>query len=214
MDWTAYYDAQAGRAVRSVLLATLRLRGDAEAGVALDMGSGDGVETRHLLSLGWRVHSYDADPVARERLTTGLDPGALSRLSFSSAQFEELTGLPEADFVYAGFSLPFCAPSAFPGLWDAIRSAVKPGGLFAGELFGPHDSWGSRTDMNFHDREQVAGLLAGLGVLSLVEEDREGQSAFGPRHWHVFHVIARNPPAPAWPGAHPEQPPKAEVLSV
>ncbi|TFD79450.1 class I SAM-dependent methyltransferase [Cryobacterium fucosi] len=193
MDWTAFYDAQAGRAVRSVLLDTLRLRGDAAPGIALDLGSGAGVETRHLLSLGWQVHAYDADPVARTRLMDDLAPDDLARLDFTQARFEEIADLPDADLVYSGFALPFCAPAAFPRLWSGIRSAVKPGGFFAGELFGPHDSWGSRTDMNFHGLEQVTGLLSGLSVLQLVEDDREGQSAFGPRHWHVFHVLARNP---------------------
>ena len=47
--------------------------------------------------------------------------------------------------------------------------------------------------MNFHDRADVQALLAGLTVHTLDEDDRTGQSAFGPRHWHVFHIIAHNP---------------------
>ena len=47
--------------------------------------------------------------------------------------------------------------------------------------------------MNFHDRVAVDALLRGLTVHSLVEDDRSGQSFTGPKHRHVFHVIAGNP---------------------
>jgi len=193
VDWTQFYDAQAGRAVRSVLLQALELRGTGRPGTALDLGCGEGTETRHLLAAGWRVHAFDADPAAEARVTAGLDPEQLGRLTFRRARFEDLGDLPPADLVYAGFALPFCDPAAFTGVWADIRSALKPGAWLAGELFGPHDSWADRAEMNFHDRAAVDALLSGLDVRSLVEDDRPGQSALGPKHWHVFHLIARTP---------------------
>lgn len=193
MEWNEFFDAQAGRAVRSVLLQTLELRGHAAPGTAIDLGCGEGTDTRHLLANGWRVHAFDADPAAKERVRSGLDAEQLGRLSFSQARFEELAELPPADLVYSGFALPFCTPAAFPALWGSIRSALTPGAWFAGELFGPNDSWADHADMNFHDRVAVDALLRGLTVHSLVEDDRSGQSFTGPKHWHVFHVIAGNP---------------------
>ncbi|WP_241974796.1 class I SAM-dependent methyltransferase [Cryobacterium mannosilyticum] len=193
MDWPAYYDAQAGRSARSVLVEALRRRGDTPAGAAIDLGCGEGTETRHLLRAGWRVLAFDADPGAKDLVQRGLHPAELGRLAFGQARFEDLPELPPADLVYAGFALPFCDPAAFPGLWADIRAALKPGAWFAGELFGPHDDWAGRAEMNFHDRAEVESLLAGLEIHSLVEDDRPGQSAMGPRHWHVFHIIARNP---------------------
>ena len=47
--------------------------------------------------------------------------------------------------------------------------------------------------MNFHDRRQVDELLTGLEVLDLVEEEDDGMSFSGPKHWHVFHIVARMP---------------------
>lgn len=193
MDWTGYYDAQAGRAVRSVVLRALALRDDAPPGMAVDIGCGEGTETRHLLASGWRVLAIDADAASEARVRAGLTPGQLARLTFRSARFEDIGELPAADLVYSTFALPFCDPAAFPALWSGIRAALKPGAWFAGELFGPHDSWSGRADMNFHDRAEVEALLAGLTVHTLDEDDRTGQSAFGPRHWHVFHIIAGNP---------------------
>ncbi len=203
MDWTEYFDAQAGRPPRSVLLRTLQLRAETETdapgttlpGTAIDLGCGEGTETRHLLAAGWTVHAFDADPGSEARVRSSLGDADQARLTFHHSRYEELPQLPAADLVYAGFSLPFCDPAAFPGLWARIRGALAPGAWFAGELFGPHDDWADRSDMNFHDRGQVAVLLAGLHVVGLVEEDRPGQSAFGPRHWHLFHVIAQTLPA-------------------
>ena len=192
-DWTGYFDAQSGRGVRPVLLQALESRGIAAPGTAIDLGCGEGTETRHLLSAGWRVHAFDADPVAEARVRAGLDTEQLARLTFTSARFEAIPELPAADLLSSCFALPFCAPAAFPALWSRVRSALRPGAWFAGELFGPHDSWADRQDMNFHDRSAVEALLDGLEIVSVVEDDRPGQSAFGPRHWHVFHVIARNP---------------------
>ncbi|MEO6201517.1 MAG: class I SAM-dependent methyltransferase [Cryobacterium sp.] len=193
MDWTGYYNAQTGRRVRSVLLETLELRGDLPPGTAIDIGCGEGTETRYLLANGWRVLAIDADPAAEERVRSGLAREELERLTFRRARFEEIDQLPAADLVYAGFALPFCDPAAFPAMWTGIRSSLRPSAWLAGELFGPHDSWFGRTDMNFHDRAQVRSLLSGLTVHGLVEDDRMGGSAFGPRHWHVFHIIAATP---------------------
>jgi len=193
MDWTGYYDAQAGRAVRSVVLQALASRNDAPPGVAIDIGCGEGTETRHLLANGWCVLAIDADPASEVRVRARLTPEQAARLTFRRARFEDVGVLPAADLVYSTFALPFCEPAAFPTVWSDIRASLKPGAWFAGELFGPHDSWSGRADMNFHDRPEVQALLAGLTVHTLDEDDRTGQSAFGPRHWHVFHIIAHNP---------------------
>ena len=49
---------------------------------------------------------------------------------------------------------------------------------------------GSR--LNFVRREEIPRLLEPLAIVELEEEDRDGQTADGtPKHWHVFHVLAR-----------------------
>ena len=49
--------------------------------------------------------------------------------------------------------------------------------------------------MTFLTRSQVAELLQGLDVLLLDEEDEDGRAFTGSKHWHVFHVLARQPEA-------------------
>jgi hypothetical protein len=36
-------------------------------------------------------------------------------------------------------------------------------------------------------------LFADMDLLKLDEEDYDGTSFSGEKHWHLFHVIARNP---------------------
>ncbi|MGN6426034.1 MAG: class I SAM-dependent methyltransferase [Leifsonia sp.] len=189
-DWSQFYEKQGGRGVRPTFETALAAW-DGEPGFALDLGCGDGVETRALAERGWRVLAVDADPGVADRVVDGLAPDAAARVDVRSAAFETLGELPQAELVYAGFALPFCEPGRFPYLWADIRDALVPGGLFAGELFGPHDEWFGRPRMNFHDRRGVEGMLAGMDVLTLVEDDRRGMSFEGPKHWHVFHIVAR-----------------------
>jgi SAM-dependent methyltransferase len=189
-DWSQFYEKQGGRGVRPTFEAALDAW-DGAPGLAVDLGCGDGVETRDLAERGWSVLAVDADPGVDDRVRAGLSPEASGRVETRRAAFEALGDLPRADLVYAGFALPFCDPTRFPYLWADIRDAIEPGGLFAGELFGPHDEWYGRPGMNFHDRSGVEAMLTGLEVLRLVEDDRRGMSFEGPKHWHVFHIVAR-----------------------
>lgn len=189
-DWSHFYEKQGGRGVRPTFESALAAW-DGPAGTAVDLGCGDGVETRDLAERGWQVLAVDSDPAVDERVRAGLDQEASARVSTRCATFETLGELPRAELVYAGFALPFCDPTQFPYLWADIRDAIEPGGVFAGELFGPHDEWFGRPGMNFHDRAGVEAMLTGLEVLRLVEDDRRGMSFEGPKHWHVFHIVAR-----------------------
>jgi trans-aconitate methyltransferase len=189
-DWATFYAAQAGREPRPTLQRALKLR-DGAPGFALDLGAGEGSDTRYLLQQGWRVHAIDGADGADERIRASAPVARREYLTVEQRAFEDILELPPADLVYAGFALPFCGPAAFPVLWDATREAMPPAGWFAGQLFGPHDSWAGRHNMNFHDRAAVDELLDGLDVLELTEEDREGAMVGGTKHWHVFHIIAR-----------------------
>lgn len=192
MDWSAYYAAQVGRGVRATFVAGLEARGDDAPGLAIDIGCGDGTETRALLAAGWSVLAIDADPGVLDRVRAGVGAEALQRLTVDRRDFADIGTLPDADLVYAGFSLPFCPPAEFESLWAYIRAALNPGAVFAGEFFGPHDSWASRSSMNVHDRDDIERLLDGLDIIRLTEENEDGRSPDGAKHWHIFHVVAQS----------------------
>jgi hypothetical protein len=48
--------------------------------------------------------------------------------------------------------------------------------------------------MSFHTRPEAEALLSDLEIIEFTEEDADGHVADGsPKHWHVFHILARRP---------------------
>jgi SAM-dependent methyltransferase len=165
---------------------------DGRALLAIDLGCGDGVETLALLARGWTVIAVDRTPAAIARLNSAVTAESSERLTAVVASFKDVE-LPDADFVYAGLSLPFCEPGVFEELWRKVSAAVRPGGFFAGHFFGPHDTWAGTSDMTFQSREEVEALFGSFDVRVLREQDEDGPAVSGPKHWHVFHMIASKP---------------------
>jgi trans-aconitate methyltransferase len=185
--WSAYNAQQRCRAVRQLCREVLELAGPAAGRNAVDLGCGAGRETRALLEAGWRVHAIDAEPSVTAALADVDD----DRLTIEVTRFAELQALPDADLVHAGYSLPYQSPEQFGRLWTLIRSCLRPGGWFAGNLFGERDSWAGAEGMTFLSGSSARELFDGLDVLYWTELDEDGQAYSGPKHWHVFDVIAR-----------------------
>ncbi len=194
--WEAYYRWTAGRPPRELLLVTMNHL-DWEGRrprTAVEIGFGSGTDTLELLRRGWRVLAIDGQEVAGRFLNRRVPPRSKSRLTTLVAPMEGLT-LPLTDLVYASFSLPFCEPARFPALWEAIRRALRPGGHFAGQLFGVRDEWAGERPFSFFDRDQIRRLARGYRVELLRETEEEGRSFEGPKHWHFFDVILEKPRA-------------------
>ena len=46
--------------------------------------------------------------------------------------------------------------------------------------------------MTFHTKEQMEKLFSDMEVILLDEEEKDDKTANGtPKHWHVFHFIAK-----------------------
>lgn len=193
-DWHRYYECMAGQPPRETLRAALEGFGDF-VGDAADIGCGEGRDSAELLRRGWRVWAFDGEEEAIRRLRARTDlPGtALERLTVQVARMEALE-IPPCDLVNASFSLPFCLPEAFPALWQRIVAALRPGGRFAGQLFGERDTWASLPQLSIHRRADVDALLSGWTVERRIEEERDAETATGnPKHWHIWHLVARKP---------------------
>ena len=192
-NWEAYYRATDGRPPRPLFLDAIAFLPDSaphdRALIGIDLGCGDGTETLALLMHGWTVTAVDSAPEAIARLQALVPPKDEPRLTTFVASFHKLE-LPDAEFVYAGLSLPFCSPPEFAEAWRRITNALRPEGIFAGHFFGPRDSWADQPGMTSQTREELETLLAGFDVHRLEEQDEDGAAVCGPKHWHVFHVIA------------------------
>jgi tellurite methyltransferase len=188
--WGAFYDAVADRPPHDTVVQALdHFDREGHQGFAVDLGCGDGRDTVELVRRGWGVLAIDAQPEAIERLRAR--PG-LERVETQVARFEDARW-PDADLVNAGFSLPFCPPQRFPDVWRRVVSSIRPSGRFSGHLFGVRDEWaGGEREMTFHTRAEGEALLAGFELERFDEVEEDGRTALGePKHWHVFHVVAR-----------------------
>jgi hypothetical protein len=207
--WATYNDDQRNRRPRPLCEELVALAGNGEGRQALDIGCGAGVETSTLLRAGWRVHAIDSAPGTHDRVlqTVGEDYG--DDLTIEAMDLSARAELPAADLTYAGYSLPFLAPHDFRRMWTAIRDSLRPGAWLAVNLFGERDSWASNPGGTFLAETGVRALFDGLDIMRFAEEDAPGNSYSGPKHWHVFDVIARHvgpPPTDALPQILDESP--------
>jgi tellurite methyltransferase len=191
-DWDEYYERVAGRPPRQTLLAALeRFGAEGDARSAVDLGCGDGRDTIELLRRGWRVLAIDAEAAAIERLLARRDLPPNAALETRCARFED-AAWPSADLVNASFALPLCPPERFPELWARIERSLAMGGCFAGQLFGERDEWRGEPGITHHSRADVERLLSGFAVEMLAEEESDATTPYGkPKHWHLFHIVAR-----------------------
>lgn len=189
--WTNYYKARAGRPPRPLLLAAMAHFGTtATALQAIDLGCGEGTDAVALLHKGWQVLAIDQQAEAIARLQAQAPVELLGRLQTQVVAFEEVA-LPSADLIYAGFSLSFCHPTHFPAFWAKLVNALRPGGRFAGQIFGDRDEWAAAPDMTFLNIAAARDLLQPFVLEVFTEIDEDGQAVNGPKHWHYYEVIAR-----------------------
>lgn len=203
-DFSGYNAAQAERSVRPLAVAAVEAARRSEEepppatveggtgsvrGTAIELGCGRGIEVRYLAENGFTVHAYDVDPSVSGALAELATELPVHHEIIDLAQLRELPGV---DLILACASLPFIPRAAFDRLWSAMRTALRPRGILAVDLFGEHDDWAG-TEGTYLSRGEVESLLEGLEVLELTEEQRDGHSFGGPKHWHTFRVLARRP---------------------
>jgi SAM-dependent methyltransferase len=195
-DFSGYNAAQAERAVRPLAVTAVDvarrsaegpLHATIEPGTAVELGCGRGIEARFLAENGFTVHAYDVDPSVS---------GALAELAAelpvrsAIVDLAEIRTLPGADLILSCAALPFVPRASFDGLWHAAVQALRPQGILAVDLFGERDDWAG-TDGTYLTRAEVGTMLDGFEVIELIEEERDGRSFSGPKHWHTYRVLAR-----------------------
>lgn len=193
-DWPGYFRAVAGKPPRDTLIEALRLFDLEPASsprLGVDLGSGEGRDSAEMLRRGWRVVAIDSHPQSMELLRARKDLVNVDRLECRVERFDD-AGVPVCDLVNASYALPFCSRERFESMWRGMITAIRPGGRFAGQLFGDRDDWVKRGDSVHHSREEINRLFEGFVFDRLVEEDRLGEDgASAAKRWHVFHIVAR-----------------------
>ncbi|MHB8958087.1 MAG: class I SAM-dependent methyltransferase, partial [Candidatus Limnocylindrales bacterium] len=163
----------------------------ASARLAVDLGCGAGRDTRELLRRGWRVLAVDREAAAIEAVTTATpeaDRGRLEGVVAELATFE----LPPCDLVVASVSLQLLSATDYSAVFERTTAALRPGGRFAGLLYGDRDEAASDPDCTCPSPETIRGYLAAFEVESWHEREEDGHMALGdPHHIHLIEVVAR-----------------------
>lgn len=158
---------------------------------ALDLGAGALQDTKYLLSQGFKhVTALDKENLVEDILKELPQ----DRVEYVVSNFENFEfPLNKFDLINAEYSLPFNPSSTSETVLIRIKNSLKPGGIFAGQLFGLNDTWNTEgRDMTFYSREQVERLFNDMEIIKLSEEEKDGQTVVGGvKHWHIFHIIAR-----------------------
>ena len=187
-DWAKFYTHTRGRPPWPRMIRAASLV--PQNGRALDLGCGAGRDTRYLLAQGFQVTAVDADANAMAILATFPQERLRAvQSSFIDFAFENY------DLINAHFCLPFLPREQFYAVFEKLRQALNPDGIFVGQFFGIHDQWNTPEQagkMTFLTREEALRALEGLDLIEFEEEDVDSVVADGsPKHWHVFHIIAR-----------------------
>ena len=135
------------RSVLDAIALAPRADSDDRALVAIDLGCGDGTETRELLARGWT-----SSPSTRRRRRSSSSSSQCRRRGRPLDRNHRLVQRRRPASCrpgYAGLALPFCDPERFRTLWPRITSAIRDDGWFAGHFFGPRDSWAGNPGMTF-----------------------------------------------------------------
>jgi len=192
-DWPGYFAAVIGKGPRGTLVSALDgfAREGLADGLAVDLAAGEGRDTLELLTRGWRVVATDSHPEAFSYLWPRVPEALRPRLSTQGTTFSE-TQIPSCDLVNASYALPFCEPCHFEALWSKIESrlpkncpANRPPGRIAA-------TWASLPGRTHHSRDEVLTLLEGFTIEMMGEEESDDTpDVRNPKHWQLFHVVAR-----------------------
>ncbi len=194
-DWPAYYARTGDRPPRPTLLRALdAFEAEGRApGFAVDLGAGGGRDAVEMLRRGWHVLTVDSEPASIAAIRARPDVPADAALEGLTAPMQDAEW-PMCDLVNSSFALPICPPGRFDELWGRILGSLRPGGRFAGQLYGERDSWADRPGMTFHTHAEAEARLAGLTVEMFDEEEDDSTTVRGEaKHWHIFHIVARMP---------------------
>lgn len=192
-SWNSFYRRSEKRGPSPLLSEALRHIEDQGCRHAIDLGCGAGFEAQQLVQAGWTVLAIDREPEAIARTASacsGADDGVLTTWLMD---FERLPELPASGLIHAGLALPFCRPDRFGRLWDQIRQALRPGGVFVGHLFGVRHGWATHSHLTFHTEHEIRSMCEGLDVLRLRESESSIDGDAGSLNWHRFDLIARKP---------------------
>lgn len=182
-DWSEYYDFTREQPPRELLVEALQYVKD--IGKAIDIGGGALRDTKLLLQKGFDVTVIDISPLLEKEASEIKN----ERLHTIVTSFENFK-FPINEYILASamYSLPHCDPEHFGNVITNIKSSLKKGGIFCGQMFGEHDQWSKTVNMTYITADKAREYLNDMEIIAFREiETKEGET----KHWHIFDFIAR-----------------------
>ena len=159
--------------------------------LAVDLGCGAGRDTRELLRRGWRVLAVDREAAAIEAVVAATPERDRPRLEGLVADLATVE-LPSCDLVLASVSLQFLTEPEYDAAFERITAALRPGGRFAGLLYGDRDEAASDPAYTCPSPDAIREHLSAFEIESWFEREEDGKMALGdPHHIHLIEVVAR-----------------------
>jgi SAM-dependent methyltransferase len=152
---------------------------------ALDIGAGNGRDSRYLATHGFDVTAVDISSAS-----------STWSLNFSNIKFicSDVRVLPlgQYDLINASLVLPFLEKQSFLTFWPRLLDSLNAGGVICGHFFGAKD-WKYRNDLVWAaDRITVVELLSSLNIEELEERLVQGPNESGETvKKHNFSFVAR-----------------------
>ncbi len=154
-------------------------------GKAIDIGGGALRDTRYLLQKGFEVTVIDKSPLLEKEAKELKN----ERLHFVVTSFEDFK-FPVNEYILASAmqSLSYCKPAHFDCVITNIKSSLKKGGIFCGQMYGAYDQWSKNLHKAYQTADEVREYLKGMEIISFQEEETEKGRT---KHWRIFDFIAR-----------------------
>lgn len=185
--WLQYNEKVKTSPVLPLMLKSLELFGGYK-GNAVEIGCGAGNESIFLYNNGWNVLAVDKNTEGLNQLQN-----EYPHIQILNSTFEDINGLPESDFLFSAFSLPFCEPQHFEKFVDILLKSIKPNGRFAGNFFGLNDEWAKmNTNMTFCTADKVKSFFDQFEIEHFNEDEYLGKKVNGEdKYWHIINIIAK-----------------------
>jgi len=182
-----YAELSKGKKANFFVRRAFKLLNKAES--ALDVGAGSLRNTKFLLEKGLDVTALDLDPIILEAAAAVNN----ERLTASVADITKFEYSNKYDLVLSINVLSFLTKGALLELLPKLKNSLAQDGILCVTLFGVSDEWAHKENMSFFDCDEAKALFDDMNLVVFIEEESEGTLIQGgPKHWHLFRIIAKN----------------------
>jgi SAM-dependent methyltransferase len=166
-------------------------------GTAVDLGSGTGVWTKHLLNTSsWHVHAVDLFQPSLAALKQSVTSDASANLTLHNSDFRSFTFPKKADLILANNSLCFVPREDLPAVLENIYENLNPGGIVAATFWGDKDIRGEDPTLSTFTVEEVRSFFKEkYNILSCCnsEEGIDRNLDNDLVSWQVIYAIVQKP---------------------